>query len=90
MDDDWVVQAPSNLDAVESATLVTAGTTAWWAIRGSLDLKLDGELDVWKGSWTDKKLSGKTILTMGTGGVSCFAIQVCLCLKSFSVAANGL
>jgi len=39
-------------------------------------MKMDGELEEWKGAWTDKRLQGKTVLTMGTGGVSCFAIQV--------------
>jgi NADPH:quinone reductase-like Zn-dependent oxidoreductase len=76
VDDEWVVEAPSNLSAVESASLVTAGTTAWSAIRGGLDLKMDGSLGAWEGAWTDKRLEGKTVLTMGTGGVSCFAIQV--------------
>jgi hypothetical protein len=77
VDDSWVVEAPSHLSAVESASLVTAGTTAWSAIRNGLDLKLDGTLGPWEGTWQDKRLEGKTILTMGTGGVSCFAIQVC-------------
>jgi hypothetical protein len=77
VDDSWVVEAPSHLSAVESASLVTAGTTAWSAIRNGLDLKLDGTLGPWEGAWTDKRLEGKTVLTMGTGGVSCFAIQVC-------------
>jgi hypothetical protein len=76
VDDEWVVEAPTNLSAVEAASLVTAGTTAWSAIRGGLDLGLDGVLGEWKGSWTDKRLQGKTVLTMGTGGVSCFALQV--------------
>jgi hypothetical protein len=74
--DEWVVKAPSNLSAVEAASLITAGTTAWSAIRGSLDLRADGVLEPWNGSWTEKRLHGKTVLTMGTGGVSCFAIQV--------------
>jgi NADPH:quinone reductase-like Zn-dependent oxidoreductase len=41
--DEWVVEAPSNLSAVEAASLITAGTTAWSAIRGSMDLRADGE-----------------------------------------------
>jgi NADPH:quinone reductase-like Zn-dependent oxidoreductase len=52
--DEWVVEAPSNLSAVEAASLITAGTTAWSAIRGSLDLRADGVLGDWHGSWTDK------------------------------------
>jgi hypothetical protein len=39
-------------------------------------MRVDGVLEAWKGEWTDKRLEGKTVLTMGTGGVSCFAIQV--------------
>lgn len=77
VDDGWAVEAPKSLSAVESASLVTAGATAWAALRGQLDQGLDGELGEWKGSWTEKRLEGKTVLTMGTGGVSCFGIQVC-------------
>jgi NADPH:quinone reductase-like Zn-dependent oxidoreductase len=54
VDDSWIVEAPSHLNAVESASLVTAGTTAWSAIRNSLDLKLDGTLGPWEGTRTDK------------------------------------
>lgn len=78
INDDWIIEAPNNLNAVESASLVSAGTTAWAAIRGGLDGRLDGSLSEWKGEWTEKRLQGKTVLTMGTGGVSCFAIQVCI------------
>jgi NADPH:quinone reductase-like Zn-dependent oxidoreductase len=78
VEDEWVVEAPTNLSAVEAASLITAGTTAWSAIRGGLDLRVDGVMEGWKGAWTEKRLKGKTVLTMGTGGVSCFAIQVCL------------
>jgi NADPH:quinone reductase-like Zn-dependent oxidoreductase len=74
--DAWVVEMPDGMSAVEGAALITAGTTAWSAIRGGLDMRMDGELGPWKGSWTDRRLEGKTVLTMGTGGVSCFAIQV--------------
>jgi NADPH:quinone reductase-like Zn-dependent oxidoreductase len=77
VNDEGVVEAPSGLSAVESAAMVTAGTTAWSAIRGGMDLRLDGFMGEWPTSWTEKRLAGKTVLTMGTGGVSCFAIQVC-------------
>lgn len=77
VDDELVVEAPSSLSAVESAAMITAGTTAWAAIRGGMDLRLDGVMGEWPTSWTEKRLSGKSVLTMGTGGVSCFAIQVC-------------
>lgn len=58
----------------ESASLQTAGVTAWSAIREELDASLSGELRGWQDG---KRLEGKTLLTQGTGGVSCFAIQVC-------------
>jgi NADPH:quinone reductase-like Zn-dependent oxidoreductase len=76
--DEWVVEQPPSLSAVEAACLITAGSTAWWALRGGLDGKLDGSVGDWRGSWMDKRLEGKWVLTLGTGGVSCFAIQVCL------------
>jgi NADPH:quinone reductase-like Zn-dependent oxidoreductase len=76
VDDEWIIEAPKNLSALESASLVSAGTTAWAAIRGGLDGRLDGSLSEWKDEWTAKRLQGKTVLTLGTGGVSCFAIQV--------------
>jgi NADPH:quinone reductase-like Zn-dependent oxidoreductase len=98
MDDELVIVAPSNLSTVETASLSTAGVTAWGAIRASLDMGLDGALEKWPTStslsflegnspatpvttnttWTAKRLTGLTVLTMGTGGVSCFAIQVWL------------
>lgn len=76
LDDAHVIPAPESLSAVESASLVTAGATAWSAIRAQLDMGLDGELRPWVGSWKEKRLQGKTLLTIGTGGVSCFGIQV--------------
>lgn len=87
VDDERIVEAPLNLKPTEAATLVTAGTTAWVAIRESLDLRANGELDDWKGSWTQKRLQGKTVLTQGTGGVSCFAIQVRFCSQSKVVSS---
>jgi NADPH:quinone reductase-like Zn-dependent oxidoreductase len=76
VDDECIIEAPKHLAPVENASLITAGTTAWAAIRGSLDEAFNGEVGAWKGSWTDKRLQGKSILILGTGGVSCFAIQV--------------
>ncbi|CAG5158200.1 uncharacterized protein ALTATR162_LOCUS5034 [Alternaria atra] len=89
VDDDWIIEAPKNLSAVESASLVTAGTTAWAAIRGGLDGRLDGGLEEWKGVWTAKRLQGKTVLTMGTGGVSCFAIQIAAALGATVIATSS-
>jgi NADPH:quinone reductase-like Zn-dependent oxidoreductase len=71
--DEKVIRAPGHLSAVENAALATAGVTAWSAIREGLDMVLTGEMCEWRDG---KRLEGKTILTQGTGGVSCFAIQV--------------
>jgi NADPH:quinone reductase-like Zn-dependent oxidoreductase len=71
--DERVIRAPGHLTAVENSALVTAGVTAWSAIREGLDMVLTGEMREWRDG---KRLEGKTILTQGTGGVSCFAIQV--------------
>jgi NADPH:quinone reductase-like Zn-dependent oxidoreductase len=71
--DERVIRAPKHLSAVENAALTTAGVTAWSAIREGLDMVLTGEMREWRDG---KRLEGKTILTQGTGGVSCFAIQV--------------
>jgi NADPH:quinone reductase-like Zn-dependent oxidoreductase len=71
--DERVVEAPKHLSSAENATLPTAGVTAWSAIREGLDALLDGNVRDWADG---KRLEGKTILTQGTGGVSCFAIQV--------------
>jgi len=72
-----IVEVGDGLSAEEWACLPSAGATAWSAIREGMDGKLDGGLDPWKGSFKEKRLTGKTILTQGTGGTSCFAIQVC-------------
>lgn len=71
--DEHVIEAPKHLSSAESASLQTAGVTAWKAIRDSLDGSLSGRLGEWQ---EGKRLHGKTVLTQGTGGVSCFAIQV--------------
>lgn len=59
-DDDRIVRAPDNLSIEEVATLYTAGVTAWNSLFRG-NMKLE---------------PGMTVLTQGTGGVSCFAIQV--------------
>ncbi|RIV78625.1 zinc-dependent alcohol dehydrogenase family protein [Pelagerythrobacter aerophilus] len=51
--------APEGYDAVEAATITTAGLTAWRA------LVVDGKLK-----------AGDTVLLLGTGGVSIWALQV--------------
>lgn len=51
--------APRGYDAVEAATITTAGLTAWRA------LVVDGQLK-----------AGDTVLLLGTGGVSIWALQI--------------
>jgi NADPH:quinone reductase-like Zn-dependent oxidoreductase len=51
--------APKGFDAVEAATITTAGLTAWRA------LIVDGKLK-----------TGDTVLLLGTGGVSIWALQI--------------
>jgi len=51
--------APRQFDAVEAATITTAGLTAWRA------LVVDGQLK-----------AGDTVLLLGTGGVSIWALQI--------------
>jgi NADPH:quinone reductase-like Zn-dependent oxidoreductase len=52
-------RAPKGFDAVEAATITTAGLTAWRA------LIVDGKLK-----------AGDTVLLLGTGGVSIWALQI--------------
>ena len=52
-------RAPAGFDAVEAATITTAGLTAWRA------LVVDGKLK-----------AGDTVLLLGTGGVSIWALQI--------------
>ncbi|KAF2872943.1 hypothetical protein BDV95DRAFT_490055 [Massariosphaeria phaeospora] len=75
VDDGYPIPAPKNLTAEEAACLFTAGSTAWAAIRGGLDGRLDGQ--------------GQTVLTQGTGGVSCFAIQIAAALGATVIATSS-
>ncbi|MCM0081824.1 NAD(P)-dependent alcohol dehydrogenase [Geomonas sp. Red32] len=54
----WFTHAPKGYSHSESATLTTAGLTAWRALVS------DGHLK-----------AGETVLVLGTGGVSIFALQ---------------
>jgi NADPH:quinone reductase-like Zn-dependent oxidoreductase len=65
VEDRWLSKMPRNLSFMEAAALPTAGVTAVNALYHS---HLPGP----KG---EELLKGKTVLTQGTGGVSCFAIQ---------------
>jgi NADPH:quinone reductase-like Zn-dependent oxidoreductase len=89
--DEQVVRAPEGLGDGESAALVTVGGTAWRAIRAWMDGRIDGGLGEWKAEgkegrekWRVRRLEGKTVLTQGTGGVSCAVVQVCVLVSSFS------
>lgn len=62
--DDWLVQVPDNLSLEEASCFFGAGTTAMNALL--------------YGPEAGKPMKGRTVLTQGTGGVSCFAIQVCV------------
>ena len=66
VEDKWLVRMPKNISFEEAAALPTAGGTAIFALYHSRLLGPKGE----------KLMKGKTILTQGTGGVSCFAIQL--------------
>lgn len=66
VEDKWLYRMPKNLTFAEAAALPTAGGTAINALFHSRLLGPNGE----------KLLEGKTVLTQGTGGVSCFAIQL--------------
>jgi NADPH:quinone reductase-like Zn-dependent oxidoreductase len=79
-DDVRVVEVTGHLNSVQWACLLGAGATAWRAICEGMDARLDGALGKWEGRFNAKRLEGKTILTQGTGGISCFAIQVGIAL----------
>jgi NADPH:quinone reductase-like Zn-dependent oxidoreductase len=90
--DGQVVEAPRGFEGWETAGLLTAGATAWRAIREWLDGDVKGRLGPWKGGkddggsgkWRVRRLEGKTVLTQGTGGLSCAVIQVCVFFFVFS------
>lgn len=62
VNEEYAFKAPDNLTLQEAATIFTAGVTAWNVL-----------------SYGEPKLGPEsTVLTQGTGGVSCYAIQVSL------------
>ncbi|KAF2740968.1 putative alcohol dehydrogenase [Polyplosphaeria fusca] len=73
VDDEQVIVAPAGWTGVECAGLLTAGASAWAAVRG----------------WMDGGLVGKWVLTQGTGGVSCAAIQIAARLGATVVATSS-
>jgi NADPH:quinone reductase-like Zn-dependent oxidoreductase len=66
VEDKWLNRMPKNLSFEEAAALPTAGGTAINALYHSRLLGPKG----------GKLLQDKAVLTQGTGGVSCFAIQL--------------
>lgn len=60
VDDEYLVRAPDGLSMEEAAGMFTAGATAWRALVHG-GVKLG---------------PGVTVLTQGTGGVSCYGIMV--------------
>jgi len=66
--EEYAVRAPAGMGLGEAATLFTAGVTAWnalWYGCGGPGGEEEGRVG-----------RGKVVLTQGTGGVSCYAIQV--------------
>jgi NADPH:quinone reductase-like Zn-dependent oxidoreductase len=61
VNEEYAFKAPDSMTLQEASTIFTAGVTAWNVLN-----------------YGDPKLLGpeSTVLTQGTGGVSCYAIQV--------------
>jgi NADPH:quinone reductase-like Zn-dependent oxidoreductase len=68
----WFTHAPRGFTHSESATLTTAGLTAWRA------LVVDGQLK-----------AGETVLVLGTGGVSVFALQFAKAMGATVIATSS-
>ena len=68
----WFTRAPAGWSALESATITTAGLTAWRALVG------DGGLH-----------AGQTVLTLGSGGVSVFAVQIAKAMGAHVIATSS-
>ncbi|WP_347302435.1 NAD(P)-dependent alcohol dehydrogenase [Croceibacterium sp. TMG7-5b_MA50] len=65
-------RAPAGYDAVEAATITTAGLTAWRA------LVVEGGLK-----------AGDTVLVLGTGGVSIWALQIARAMGATVIATSS-
>ncbi|EOD48488.1 nad-p-binding protein [Neofusicoccum parvum] len=76
LDDERVLEAPKGLSDVESAALITAGSTAFNAL-------FEGPGGI------GKPAAGVTVLTQGTGGVSCFAIQLASAAGATVIATSS-
>ena len=79
VEDKWLTRMPKNLTFEEAAALPTAGGTAVNALYHSRLLGPKGE----------KSLHGKTVLTQGTGGVSCFVIQLAAAAGARVIATSS-
>lgn len=74
LEETGLVHCPETLDFQQGATLSCAGVTAWNALFG-----VEG-----------KKLApGQCVLTQGTGGVSCFAVQFAKAAGAMVVATTS-
>ncbi|WP_422103587.1 zinc-dependent alcohol dehydrogenase family protein [Vreelandella sp.] len=69
---EWFTRQPTGYSHAESATLTTAGLTAWRA------LVVDGGLK-----------AGDTVLVLGTGGVSIFALQFAKMMGARVIATSS-
>ncbi|KAK0261752.1 hypothetical protein LTR91_011309 [Friedmanniomyces endolithicus] len=72
-DDDRLIKAPAGLSMEEAATIFTAGVTAWAGLFHG-PMKLE---------------PGMTVLTQGTGGVSCYGIQKIAAAAGATVVATS-
>lgn len=68
----WFTRAPKNYSHAESATLTTAGLTAWRALVSDGSLK-----------------AGETVLILGTGGVSMFALQFAKMMGALTIVTSS-
>ncbi|RFU79637.1 alcohol dehydrogenase [Trichoderma arundinaceum] len=69
-----LVRVPSSLSSLEAATLSCAGVTAWSALFGLSDYRVN---------------AGQWVLTQGTGGVSVFALQFAKAVGARVIATTG-
>ncbi|EHA15479.1 NAD(P)-dependent alcohol dehydrogenase [Halomonas sp. HAL1] len=69
---EWFTHQPKGYSHAESATLTTAGLTAWRA------LVVDGDIK-----------AGDTVLVLGTGGVSIFALQFARLMGARVIATSS-
>ncbi|OJD40765.1 nad-p-binding protein [Diplodia corticola] len=76
MDDERILEAPKGLTDAEAATMCCAGLTAFNAL-------FEGPGGV------GKPAKGVTVLTQGTGGVSCFAIQLASAAGATVIATSS-